>query len=159
MIKFIQGDIFDTECEVLAHGVNCRGGFGSGIAGQIAKWNWEVRDAYLKKFQRTGWNLGEVQIIKTKNPKGCNQKYKYIANIASQYDFARYNDFPPKIHADYPAIKKGLDSLFAWAKDNNYKVAMPLLGCGLAGGDWNTVYKILIELVEKHIIDVEVYYL
>ena len=37
MIHYAKGDLFDTDHQIIAHGCNCRGGYGAGIAGQMAK--------------------------------------------------------------------------------------------------------------------------
>lgn len=38
MIEYVKGNILeDPTVKVLMHGCNCSGGFGSGVAGQIAK--------------------------------------------------------------------------------------------------------------------------
>ena len=48
MIEYIKGDIRDTDCKVIAHGVNCQGVMGSGVAKALyEKWP-EVKKSYLK---------------------------------------------------------------------------------------------------------------
>lgn len=134
-----KGNLFDTSCKIIAHGVNCRGGFGSGVALQIAKRYPEVKLAYLKKHQsHEKWKLGDVQYVLVMN--------HIIANMATQYDYGRV----VKLYADYPSINKCFESILKFATELNVSVAMPKVGCGLAGGDWNIVCKLLQSSQEKY---------
>ena len=63
---------------------------------------------------------------------------KYIAN------------FPTKNHYSekscYEYISKGLEDLIQKTKDQKYRsIAIPALGCGLGGLDWNVVK----QMIEK----------
>lgn len=156
MIKYIRGNLFDTEAEIIAHGVNCSGGFASGVAGQIAKIYPIAQKEYFRKFKNGGWTLGECQIVdinySNKHDRDNKINLKYVANVASQQEFGG-----TKVHANYPAIRKGLEQVFRFAKCINCRVAMPRIGCGLANGDWKEVQTILVDLVQQYEIDVEVY--
>lgn len=47
-----------------------------------------------------------------------------------------------------------------FAKRRGYTVAMPgFLGCGIAGGNWDEVYKIILETFEKYPLDVFIVFL
>ena len=37
MIKIINGDLFDTDANIICHQVNCKGKMGSGVALQVKK--------------------------------------------------------------------------------------------------------------------------
>ena len=37
MIRYIEGDIFKSDCEVIVHGCNCVHNFGAGIALTVRK--------------------------------------------------------------------------------------------------------------------------
>lgn len=142
-IKLIQGSLFTTECEVIAHGCNTTGGFGSGVAGQIAKRWPRVRDAYLKKYNsEAGWKLGDIQLVYSTDMMA----FPVIANIATQEKFG----YDGALYADYQAIEKGFTRVLRYCDNNGYSVAAPRVGCGLAGGDWNTVFDILVEVSAKY---------
>lgn len=48
---------------------------------------------------------------------------------------------------DYEALLSSLEKLKDYAQGNNKSVALPFgIGCGLAGGDWETVYKMIDEV-------------
>ena len=147
MVKLIKGNLFGSEADIIAHGVNTSGGFGSGIAGQIATFFPEVRALYFAKYEKKGWKLGDVQFAPTdlEHPQ-------IIANCATQEEYYPRN----KVHADYGAVLTCMEKVKNFAKANDFSIAIPKIGCGLAGGDWNIVHKILEEVFDDH--DIRVYY-
>ena len=135
MIEEIKGDLFYTDCDVVGHGVNCRGGFGSGIAGQIKNLFPNVRDEYLKYHENNGWQLGDVQLVKAENKEVIGDKKLIIANCATQINY-----YPREIlNADYSAIETICYKLKDYCKQEELTLALPRIGCGLAGGDWEIV--------------------
>jgi O-acetyl-ADP-ribose deacetylase (regulator of RNase III) len=148
MVKLIKGNLFESDADIIAHGVNCVGGFRSGIAGQIAKLYPEVKEQYLKQHEIDGWKLGDVQFVPTMDGT-------IIANCATQKEY-----YPrDKVHADYYAIRSCMEQVKFFAQLGNQKnsIAIPKIGCGLAGGDWKIVSRILEEVFTDH--DVHVYHL
>lgn len=146
MVHTVKGDVFESGADIIAHGCNCKGGFGSGVAGIVAKKFSNVRNSYLTKFQTEGWQLGDVQFVGIGNSK-------YIANCATQKNYLPRG---PR-HADYDAIKACMEKVRDFAKENKLTVACPKIGAGLAGGDWNIIKKILKDVFTDY--DVTVYYL
>lgn len=146
MVKYVQGDLFDTNCDIIAHGVNCRNAFGSGVAGLMAQKYPKAKSMYHEKFEQEGWWLGDVQYVMQRDGK-------FVANCATQDDFG-YNGAP---NADYGAIRKCMESVKYFAVFKNLSVAIPKIGAGLAGGDWNVIERILDEVFNDY--DVTVYYL
>ena len=148
-IKYIKGSVFNTHCHVIAHGCNCKGGFGKGIAYTIAKMHPEVRVAYMTKYNSLhSWKLGDIQYVNVKS-----STYHIIANCATQFSFLPHN----VLHADYEAIKKIMIELHDFCKANNYGLAIPKIGAGLAGGDWSIIEKIIEEIFVS--IDIYIYYI
>lgn len=146
MVKYVKGNLFESEADLICHGVNCAGGFGSGVAGQIAKIYPEVREEYLKFHKETGWNLGYVQVVSVNDGK-------FVINCATQQEYYPRN----KIHADYDAIKTCMIKVKHLAQTMNMSIAMPKIGAGLAGGDWNKIEMILKEIFQDY--DCTVFYL
>lgn len=63
---------------------------------------------------------------------------KIMANLFSQ---------KPNFDTDYEAMRKGLEQVNYNAKTFNKTVAMPYgIGCGIANGNWNEVYKIIEDV-------------
>jgi O-acetyl-ADP-ribose deacetylase (regulator of RNase III) len=148
VIRYIKGDLFTTECELLAHGCNCRGGFGSGVAGQVARLYPHVRESYQEKYQRDGWKLGEIQIIEAE-PK------RWIANCATQ---DRYGGLiKDEVFADYQAIHRVMTQLNDEIRTRGWRLAMPKIGAGLANGDWTRIEAIIESVFTDQPVDV--YYL
>lgn len=146
MIKYVQGDLFDSGADILAHGCNCRGGYGSGVAKTMAQKYPKARYYYLDKFDEEGWKLGDVQFVSVVGGY-------FIANCATQDEF-----YPrDKCHADYDAIRTCMEKVKVFAKENNRTVAIPKIGAGLAGGDWNIIEGIINEVFSDY--DIAVYYL
>ncbi len=57
---------------------------------------------------------------------------------------------------DYEAMKTALEEIKQYAKDFKLSICMPCyIGCGIANGDWSTVYKIIEEVFSDY--DVTLY--
>lgn len=136
-IKFIKGDLLASGADIIAHGCNCVGGFGSGVAGQIAQRYPHIKKAYIHKFNTEGWELGDVQFVR------IGHSEKSIANCATQKEY-----YPrDRVHADYESIEKCMNIVKELAGDKT--IAIPKIGCGLAGGDWEVVEKILNKVFDS----------
>lgn len=143
MIVYKDGNLFQAPEKVLAHGCNCRGAFGAGVAGLMARFHPKARSAYLYHHKTKGWKLGQVQYVSSNN--------KIIANCATQ---DRYGNGPKEkvVYADYKAIERSMMDLYSYCKKNNYSIAIPLIGAGLANGDW----KIIESIINKTFYDYEI---
>ena len=132
----IDGNIFDCTENIIVHQTNCQGVMGSGIAKQVKERYPEVFNAYYHycKTQELKDIFGTALICQVSD-------YKYIANIFGQ------NTFGQGLQTDYDMLKNALKEVHDFAKENNLSVAIPYkIGCGLGGGDWNTVYDIITEI-------------
>jgi len=145
MITIKKGDLLATK-GIITHGVNCVGGFGSGIAGQIAREFPYVREFYLTKHKSEGWKLGDIQVV-TISPD------KLFVNCATQFNFLPRDI----VHADYTAIATCMHKLKLLSTAAELEINLPKIGCGLAGGDWNEVKKIIDNVFEYHPINVKIW--
>lgn len=146
MIHYVKGDLFKSNAGIIAHGCNCVGGFGSGVAAQVAKLYPRAKNAYLNRHEEFGWELGEVQFVYI-------GKGRYIANCATQKEY-----YPrDRLHADYDAIRKAMTEVKRYASGMKKTIAIPKIGAGLAGGDWDIIEGILKEVFDNY--DITVYYL
>lgn len=148
MIKYITGDVFTSKANIIAHGCNCRGGFGAGIALQVAKLYPKAKDMYMKKFQEEGWRVGEVQIVSVGN-------HRFIANCATQDKYGSPKG--GKVYVSYPGLKAVMQELKEVCLDNNWTLAMPKIGSDLAGGDWNQIEQIINEVFGEMEVEVYIY--
>jgi O-acetyl-ADP-ribose deacetylase (regulator of RNase III) len=147
MIKIVNGDILDAKENVIAHQVNCMGVMGGGLAKQIKDKYPEVYDKYKQLCANKPFKedlLSSALICKTKDGK-------YIANLFGQYNYGKN-----AIQTDYMALKLSLKGLVRECLSLHHilegkSIAIPYnIGCGLGGGDWNIVYKIIEEVFKDY---------
>ncbi len=149
IVKEIKGNLLDTEIQHIAHGVNCQNVMGSGVARALyEKWS-EVKSQYhlfmssSKYCFVTKYHLGAIQKVQ------CTDKIVY--NLFTQ-DF--YSNRKIR-NANYAAIARCFKQL---SEEGIEEIAIPRIGCGLAGGDWNIVKQIIDDATLDDL-DVYVYYL
>lgn len=148
----IPGSCLDSTAQVVAHQTNCKGVMGAGVALAIRKRYPEIMPEYTNACKVLGSKiLGTCQILRTNDGR-------YIANLFGQNGFG-YGGFGHGRNTDYRALKVALVSLVKHLTINGISaVAMPYkLGCGLAGGDWEVVSKLLINAFAKRNIRLELW--
>ena len=137
--KYIKGDITKTELKYIAHGCNCQNKMGSGVAKALFTKFPEVKERYHNKFKHieiTNYKylLGSVQTVISNDKK--------IFNCFTQ----EYYGYDGKKYVNYCSIVKAFLSLAYILKDSG-PLAIPKIGCGLAGGDWNIVEQLINDTV------------
>ena len=147
-MKEIYGDLIELAKEgkfnVIAHGCNCFCTMGHGIAATIKMSFPEVwyADQKTKKGDRN--KLGTILPVKI-------HENLTVVNIYTQFEFG---GFGRPIHADYNAIKHGLKELKR--QFSGKSIGLPLIGAGLAGGDWILIKAIIEKELENE--DVTIVY-
>lgn len=127
MIELKQGNLLEENAEALVNTVNCVGVMGKGIALQFKQAYPDVFKAYKKACDAKGVQPGQMFIVET------GQLFpRYIIN------------FPTKRHwrgkSRIEDIDTGLTALVAEVKRLGIRsLAIPPLGCGNGGLDWNQV--------------------
>lgn len=145
MIKQYEGDIFKSQADVICHQVNCQGAFGKGMAGQVKKLFPEVEKSYkilTKQWTeeaggRTSALLGRVSA----QPVEKDGRWFLIANLYGQDDYGKTG-----VYTNYEALEKAMGEIreFLTVRGSRETVAFPKgIGCGFAGGDWDTVRGII----------------
>ncbi|MEP7321598.1 MAG: macro domain-containing protein [Saprospiraceae bacterium] len=129
MISFRTGDLLLSEAEALVNTVNTVGVMGKGIALQF-------KEAFL--------NNNKAYIAACKNHELIPGRLLAIWDENLQTGKKLIINFPTKIHwrnpSKYEYIEKGLDALRELLiKDDIKSVAIPPLGCGNGGLDWEKV--------------------
>lgn len=141
MINYIKQDLTKLERGIIAHGVNCQGVMGAGVAGAIkSKWP-VVYDRYME-VGKTGSNLGMIDIV-TITPDEL-----YVVNCYTQDFYGRRGRY-----AVPNAIIECLDLLLRFAECNRepLPVYMPKIGCGLGGLNWDADVEPIVDAVAlKH---------
>lgn len=150
-MKIIRGDIIkalkNKEIDILAHGCNCRNGFGSGIAGQLAIQAPKAKNAYHQFYKEGKAKLGNVQFVES--------EIGTIANCMTQLNYGNAQR-TGIVYLDYRALYDVLVILKEQAKRGK-KVGIPKIGCGLAGGDWNLVKNMIDDVFVGEEIYVYIY--
>jgi O-acetyl-ADP-ribose deacetylase (regulator of RNase III) len=151
----IQGNLLESDCNIIAHGCNCFNTMGSGVARAIRAKYPEVYEIDCKTTRGDRKKLGSYSYTPvydlSKTPGDDN--LWFVLNLYTQYNFGT-----EVRQLDYETLANCLEALKTFcAKYPTAKVGLPRIGCGLAGGDWSVV-KAFIEATfpDK---DIYVYYL
>lgn len=141
-MRLIEASILGATENVICHQVNCQGVMGSGLARQIYMVYPQVKEGYIAYCSKVANNqdlLGDVLYTPIR-------EHKYVANIFGQFDYNRRWESVGACYTNYVALREGLRKVANHCKFKGYSVAIPYkLGCGLAGGDWGVVSRIIEE--------------
>lgn len=130
-IQYIRGDLFSTDIKHIVHGCNAQGVMGSGVAAIIRNNYVAAYQEYMNLHRRRGLQLGEIQAVSSNG--------KVIINAVTQDKFGG-----PQRHANYEAIAVAMEQINdMFYTVPNGRVALPLIGAGLANGDWNVISAII----------------
>jgi len=131
-ITIIPGNLLDSTAQVLGHQTNCEGVMGAGVARAIREKYPEIMIPYKEACQAR-LMLGECQMVQTTNGP-------LIANLFGQNGCGRSGRL-----TDYTALQSALSSLVRQMTERHLdSVALPYkIGCGLAGGSWDIVFKMI----------------
>ena len=147
MIRFTKGDILTDHADALVNTVNCVGVMGRGIALQFKRAHPGNFRAYAATCKRGEMLPGRVLVYETRRMVAP----RYIIN------------FPSKRHwrgkSRMEDIESGLASLANEIRSRGIRsVAIPPLGSGLGGLDWQAVRRRIVEaLAGLDEVDVVVY--
>lgn len=147
-ITFKTGNIFHSTCDAIVNPVNCYGVSGKGLA---LEFKYRFPDNYedyrticvMKEF-----NLGDV----------------FITEDVTERGMVRIVNLPTKRHwrdrSSYHAIDKGLVTMCE-TLHKEYpsvkSVAIPALGCGCGGLDWDHVKRNMIQVLADKDFEFEIY--
>ena len=135
MIKYITGDIFESQAQAIVNTVNTVGVMGKGIALQFKKAFPSNYKAYIDACKTGEIKVGKLFVTKDKN---VNSGEKIIINFPTKTDWRK--------PSEYSYIEDGLKDLIRIIQESGIKtVAIPPLGAGNGGLKWERV-KELIEL-------------
>ena len=143
MIHYIKGDATNPQTpgkKLIVHVCNDVGGWGAGFVLAISK-RWSAPEQFYRSLKT--WVLGKIQPVQvTPDITVVNmiaqhgimdQKFKGIIDIGAR----------PAIR--YQALGVCMTQVRELALQQNATIHMPRIGCGLAGGKWDEVEKILEE--------------
>lgn len=145
------GDIFEAmrkgKHQFMAHGCNCQNAMGSGIAPFVRK---ECPEAYEAD---QGTKRGDIKKLGTMTSgmvsyEGVPFSSVYL-NWYTQFDYSHWVNHEPLSYDAVNTCAKIFGQVARNQRMAEHGFCMPLIGAGLAGGDWN-----IISLMIKNRIDV-----
>lgn len=140
MIEEHTGNLLEAPVDALVNAVNTVGIVGKGIASQFQEKYPANFEAYQEACKSGELEIGRLLITEISNAnKG---EPRFVIN------------FPTKKHwrgaAQMSYVEKGLQDLVQVIKANDiYSVAIPALGCGNGGLDWQVVRPMMIDTFSR----------
>jgi len=133
------GNLLDVKHGIIVHGCNAQGVMGSGVALAVKnKYPGAFRayqEAYFDRELRLG---GIVPYLADGDP---TYPKLIIVNAITQEFYGT-----DRRHVDYDALRTCFKEVAKLAKTTLlFDIHFPLIGCGLAGGDWSVVAPIIEE--------------
>lgn len=149
MVKIVVGDATKPIGEgnkIIAHVCNDIGAWGKGFVLAVNKLSQRPKNLYKFAIEKHQIKLGDIQLVLIPEDPSI-----YVANMVAQHGIVKDEEGEPPIR--YDSLRECLKQVYSEAKQRNATVHMPRIGCGLAGGEWNVVEKIILEELK----DVQVY--
>ena len=137
MIEYISGDLFVNryEVEAFAHGCNCQGAMGAGIATGFKERYPDMYEEYRRrcKADPREFNLGECFLWKADGQP-------WVFNLGTQEQYWRGR-------ATYEAIEAALTNMRQQADNEGVgSIAIPRIGVGYGGLSWKKVRAIIEQV-------------
>jgi len=137
----IEGDLvklaMQGRFDVIAHGCNCMCRMRRGVALAISDQWPAVAAADAETLAGDYRKLGTIMPVRMKNEKGGVLD---VVNMYTQFHWQGQKNI------EYLAIAKAFEQLDdVYGGWPSVRVGIPMIGAGLAGGDWNVIEKIIEE--------------
>jgi len=134
-MKVVRGNILDFTEGIICHQVNCKRVAGSGLALQIRN----KYPGWWERYRTTIASPGACDLYRVPTVS-----FLWIASLYGQDGYGTDRRYTNYDHLDNALFElKQLALIYA----SNYPIYFPYgMGCGLGGGEW----KIVSKLIEKH---------
>lgn len=140
--KEVEGNLIELErlgnFDVIAHGCNCFCKQKSGIAKAMSeKYHTDLYPLEGDRHVGDINKLGQIEYLQHKF------KHTLVVNCYTQYRYGKNHPDGDYVPVDYDAIRicfKKLNHIF-----KGKKLGLPKIGCGLAGGKWSIVKKLILS--------------
>jgi O-acetyl-ADP-ribose deacetylase (regulator of RNase III) len=138
----ITGDLFTADAQALAHGVNCKGVMGAGIASEFARRYPRMLDKYIERCKYGLLRPSAFFFWAGSQPM--------VYNLGTQMF--------PGADASLHWIRRSVDAMLTHAEGTGIEsIAMPHIGCGIGGLEWSDVRVAIKELAEASPVALTVY--
>lgn len=152
----IEGDLIDLALkgnfDAIVHGCNCMCTMGAGIALRMRN-EFGMNKLPLESAMYRGdpSKLGMIQgkTVYLDVPNGTRNKFE-VVNAYTQFNYGPNHSNGDAAPVDYDAIRSCMKKVNIQFKCKH--IGLPLIGCGLAGGDWN----IVSEIIKSELTDCDV---
>lgn len=129
-IQYRYDDMFESQADALVNPINCVGTMGAGLAREFKRRFPGLNDHYVAAAARREVKVGRILVFPTLDQSGRGPRYIF--------------NFPTKDQWRNPSqlewIVSGLVNLSEVCEDLKVQsIAIPALGCGLGGLDWEPV--------------------
>lgn len=152
MLNYVKKDITTATTGIVAHGVNCQGKMGSGVAFFIRRrWPQAYQEymTYCRLFDNNRQSmLGMVQTVDV----GNEIMPLIVANCFTQL----YYGYDGKQYADVSAVREALYNISAYADTYNLPIYLPKIGCGLGGLSFDQDVQPILEKIEQEYPNIEI---
>jgi O-acetyl-ADP-ribose deacetylase (regulator of RNase III) len=132
MIEYVKGNILNSDTQALVNTVNTEGVMGKGIALRFKESFPQNFKEYRKACEANAISIGKLFVTKHHNLSG----EKIIINFPTKQKWRN--------PSEYAFIEKGLEDLIRVIREYNIKsIALPPLGAGNGGLNWQAVKKMI----------------
>lgn len=147
MIHYKQGNLLDSEAEALVNTVNTMGVMGKGIALQFKNMFPNNFKVYAQACQSKEFKIGRLLVTEE---EALLTGKKIIINFPTKTNW--------RLPSEYHYIEEGLTELVKVIQEKKIKsIAIPPLGSGNGGLDWNKVKLLLEKHLERVNCDIYIY--
>lgn len=146
-VKYVIGDATRPQgdgTKIICHICNNIGAWGAGFVLAVSK-RWDEPEESYRDMNPEDRKLGSVMVIPVEDDI-------LVANMIAQQGIYPDDSGLPPIR--YTAVRAALTAVNDLAVKINATLHMPRIGCGLAGGRWEDIEKIIKDVVT---VDVTVY--
>lgn len=139
MIKYENGDVLTTECDIVIHGCNCFKVMGSGVAKHIHE---KYPEAYVADLNYGEY--GDNRKLGTYSLWSGGHKINKPNRLTIINLYTQFYPNPKLKPFDYEAFEVGFKKVLLDFPDKT--IAMPKIGSGLAGGDWDRIESMINQM-------------
>lgn len=143
-LTYKKGNLLDCSESFILHGCNAQGKMNSGVAKAIREHYPSAYAVYMHQYEKGENWLGSSTFA-------YQEDGKYVINGITQ----QYYGYDGKQYVNYGAIREVVEGINWWMEEEHgyyYPVAIPKIGAGLGGGDWDLIEKIFKETAKFDVV-------